>query len=248
MARFIPEFFARHSAMGNDDETPVLIVGLPRSGTTLLERIVSSHRDVCGRGELEFWSEHGPAWSNAKPDRLAQVAGGLQESYLRTLRQRTPHAVRATDKMPLNFFWVGLVHLLFPKARFVFSLRSPLDTCLSIYTTPLRASLGFTSALGDLAWYYRLHLRLLEHWRTVLPPDRWLDVQYEDVVTDPERTARRLIAFCGLEWDPACLRPEDNRDEVRTASSWQARQPIYRTSVERWRWYEPWVSELRELL
>jgi tetratricopeptide (TPR) repeat protein len=248
IARFVPEFFASHSAIGDDDETPVLIVGLPRSGTTLLERIVSSHHDVRGCGELDFWSEHGPAWSNAKPDRLAKVAGRLQEGYLRLLRERAPDAVRATDKMPFNFFWVGLVHLLFPKARIVFSLRNPVDTCLSIYTTPLRATWGFASALGDLAWYYRLHLRMLDHWRTVLPSDRWLDVHYEDVVTDPERTARRLIAFCGLEWDPACLRPEVNRDEVRTASSWQARQPIYRSSVERWRRYEPWLSELRELL
>lgn len=248
IARYIPEFFASHSAMGDDDETPVLIVGLPRSGTTLLERIVSSHHDVRGCGELDFWSEHGPGWSNAEPVRLAKAAGRLQEGYLRVLRQRAPDAVRATDKMPFNFFWVGLVHLLFPKARFVFCLRNPLDTCLSIYTTPLRASLGFTSDLGDLAWYYRLHLRVLDHWRSVLPPDTWLDVHYEDVVTDPEKTARRLIAFCGLEWDPSCLRPEDNGDEVRTASSWQARQPIYRSSVDRWRRYEPWVSELRELL
>jgi tetratricopeptide (TPR) repeat protein len=248
IARFTPEFFASHSAMGHDNEAPVLIVGLPRSGTTLLERIVSSHHDVHGCGELDFWSEHGPAWSNAKPDQLAKVAGRLQESYLRELRERAPAAVRATDKMPFNFFWVGLVHLLFPKARIVFSLRNPVDTCLSIYTTPLRDSWGFASAFGDLAWYYRLHLRLLDHWRAVLPPDRWLDVHYEDVVADPQKAARRLIAFCDLAWDPACLRPQDNRDEVRTASSWQARQPIYQSSVERWRRYEPWLSELRNLL
>jgi hypothetical protein len=89
---------------------------------------------------------------------------------------------------------------------------------------------------------------LLDHWRAVLPPDRWLDVHYEDVVADPQKAARRLIAFCDLAWDPACLRPQDNRDEVRTASSWQARQPIYQSSVERWRRYEPWLSELRNLL
>jgi hypothetical protein len=233
--------------MGCEDETPVLIVGLPRSGTTLLERVVSSHQGVVGCGELDFWSEHGPVWSNASTDRLAKVAAPLRESYLRVLRERAPNALRATDKMPFNFFWVGLVHLLLPKARFVFSLRNPVDTCLSIYTTPLRASLGFPSSLGDLAWYYRLHLRLLDHWRAVLPPDRWLDVHYEGVVTELDKTARRLIAFCGLEWDPACLRPEDNPDEVRTASSWQARQPIYRSSLERWRRYEPWLSELRAL-
>jgi tetratricopeptide (TPR) repeat protein len=248
IARFTPEFFASHSAMGHDDETPLLIVGLPRSGTTLLERIVSNHHAVAGWGELDFWSEHGPVWSNSKPDRLAKVAGRLQASYLRVLRERVSGAVRVTDKMPFNFFWVGLVHLLLPKARFLFSVRNPVDTCLSIYTTPLHANLGFASAFGDLAWYHRLHLRLIDHWRAVLPPDRWLDVHYEDVVGEPEKTARRLIAFCGLEWDPACLRPEDNPNEVRTASSWQARQPIYQSSVERWRRYEPWLSELRALL
>ncbi|HEX8794741.1 MAG TPA: sulfotransferase [Polyangiaceae bacterium] len=247
IARFTPELFARCSATGHDDETPVLIVGMPRSGTTLLERIVSSHSKARGRGELDFWNEHGAAWMNASPEAAAKLAGPLRAAYLHELREGAPDARRVTDKMPLNFFWVGLVHLLFPKARFVFSLRDPLDTCLSIYATPLRASLGFTSALGDLAWYYGLHERLLDHWRAVLPADRWLDVRYEDVVAGPEAAARRLIAFCGLEWEPACARPEANRDEVRTASSWQARQSIYPSSVGRWRRYEPWLGELAAL-
>jgi len=247
IARFTPELFARWTAKGHDDETPVLIVGMPRSGTTLLERVVSSHSRARGLGELDFWNEHGPEWINASPEAAAKLAGPLQRAYLHVLREGAPDARRATDKMPLNFFWVGLVHLLFPKARFVFSLRDPVDTCLSIYATPLRASLGFTSALGDLAWYYRLHQRLLAHWRAVLAPDRWLDVRYEDVVAEPEGAARRLIAFCGLEWEPVCAHPEANRDEVRTASSWQARQPIYQSAVGRWRRYEPWLGELAAL-
>jgi len=247
IARFTPELFARCSAKGHEDETPALIVGMPRSGTTLLERIVSSHSGARGCGELDFWNEHGPAWIDAGPEAAAKLARPIQHAYLQVLREGAPGARRATDKMPLNFFWVGLVHLLFPKARFIFSLRDPVDTCLSIYATPLRASLGFTSALGDLVWYYRLHQRLLAHWRAVLPPDRWLDVRYEDVIAEPEGAARRLIAFCGLEWEPACAHPEANREEVRTASSWQARQPIYRSSVGRWRRYEPWLGELMAL-
>ncbi len=246
IARFTSEFFASHRPMGCQDETPVLIVGLPRSGTTLLERIVSGHPQVAGCGELDFWSEHGPVWAHAKAGRLVNASSQLQNDYLRALRERCPDALRATDKMPFNFFWVGLVHVLFPKARFLFSLRNPTDTCLSIYTTPLRASLGFASAFGDLAWYHRLHLRMLDHWRSVLPSDRWLDVRYEDVVTEPERTARRLVSFCGLAWNPACMHPEANLDEVRTASSWQARQPIYTSSVDRWRRYAPWLLELRQ--
>ena len=245
VARFTPDLFERRSSEADDDETPILVVGMPRSGTTLLERIVSSHSRVRGRGELDFWNEHGPVWVGARPE--ATMAGVLRRAYLHVLREGARDALRATDKMPTNFLWVGLVHLLFPKARFVFSLRDPVDTCLSIYMTPLRASLGFTSSLDDLAWYYRLHRRLLAHWRAVIPPQRWLDVHYEDVVAEPERAARRLIAFCGLEWEPACARPEQNPDDVRTASSWQARQPVYRSSVGRWRRYEPWLGELRSL-
>jgi hypothetical protein len=150
--------------------------------------------------------------------------------------------------MPFNFFWVGLVHMLFPNARIVHARRSPVDTCFSIYATAFTATWGFASSPEDLAWYHRRYVRLVEHWRTVIPSDRLLDVDYEDLVAEPEETARQLIAFTGLEWDAACLRPEDNRDAVRTASSWQARQPIYQSSVGRWRHYEPWIGELRALL
>ena len=248
VARFTPEFFSKHSGLGSDDETPVLIVGMPRSGTTLLERILSSHPDVHGCGELEFWNEQGAAWANAPADRLAGAAGRLREDYLRELRRSAGDALRVTDKMPFNFFWVGLVRLLFPNARIVHCRRNPIDTCLSIYSTAFTAMWGFTSRLDDLAWYYRLYLRLVDHWRSVIPSDRLLDVDYETVVAEPETMARRVIAFMGLEWDPACLRPQENRDAVRTASSWQARQPIYGTSVNRWRHYEPWLGALRELL
>jgi hypothetical protein len=153
-----------------------------------------------------------------------------------------------TDKMPFNFLWVGLVHALLPKARIVHCRRNPVDTCLSIYSTYFAEHWGFASDRGDLAAYYRQYVRLTDHWRTVLPADRMIDVDYELAIAAPEETARRLIAFCGLEWDPACLRPERNTDAVQTASRWQARQPIYRTSVERWRNYEPWLGELGTLL
>ena len=123
-----------------------------------------------------------------------------------------------------------------------------MDTCLSIYSTPFTVSWGFTSAFEDLAWYYRLYLRLMAHWRRVIPSDRLLDVDYEGVVAEPGAMVRRLISFAGLDWNSACLRPEENGDAVRTASSWQARQPIYTTSVDRWRHYEPWIGELRGLL
>jgi Flp pilus assembly protein TadD len=248
IARYTREFFAGNRAAGRDDETPVLVLGMPRSGTTLTERVISSHSRVGGGGELTFWNEHGPAWAEAETGRLAAAADRLAGDYRRLLRSIALDAVRVTDKMPFNFLWLGLVHLIFPNARVVHCRRNPVDTCLSIYTTQFTTRWEFASDRGDLAFYYRQYLRLMDHWRRVLPPHRLLDIDYEDLTADPEGVARRLIAFCGLDWDPACLQPERNRDRVRTASMWQARQPIYRRSVERWRNYEPWLGELRQLL
>jgi tetratricopeptide (TPR) repeat protein len=248
MTRFTQEFFAKHSDIGDPDSTPILIVGMPRSGTTLLERILSSHPDVGGCGELDFWQERGPSCAHSEPDRLAEVASRLREDYLSLLRSRAPESLRATDKMPFNFIWVGLIHLLFPNARILHCRRNPVDTCLSIYTRQVGLKWGFSGSLNDLTSYYGLYARLMQHWRHVIPPHRLLDVDYESLVAQPEENARRLTTFCGLEWDDACLRPEANRDAVTTASLWQARQPIYRSSVERWRRYEAWIGDLLPLL
>jgi tetratricopeptide (TPR) repeat protein len=246
--RFTPEFFAKHKALGNDDPTPVLIVGLPRSGTSLVERVLSSHPQVRGRGELDFWIERGPLWAEAEPAALAKVAGQLSGDYLRVLREQSSDVLRVTDKMPFNFFWVGLAHLLFPNALVVHCRRHPVDTCLSIYMTQFTAVWDFASGLGELTSYFRLYRRLMDHWRIVIPPDRLIEVDYEKLVAEPEATARSLVAFSGLEWNSACLHPERSRQVVSTASVWQARQPIYQSSVARWRHYEPWIRELRELL
>jgi tetratricopeptide (TPR) repeat protein len=248
IARFTADFFAANAALGRDDETPVLVLGMPRSGTTLIERFLSSHPQVGGGGERSFWNENGPAWVHAATDKLLARADGLREDYLRLLRGIAPKALRVTDKMTFNFLWVGLVHALLPKARIVHCRRNPVDTCLSIYSTYFARHWGFASDRGHLAAYYRQYQRLMDHWRRVLPKDRLLDVDYEEATLAPEATARRLVAFCGLEWNPACLRPDSNPDAVRTASRWQARQPIYKSSVERWRNYEPWLGELRGLL
>jgi tetratricopeptide (TPR) repeat protein len=248
IARFTRDFFEDHAGLGAAEETPVLVLGMPRSGTTLIERIVSSHPGVAGGGELPFWRERGGEWVEAEPANLAGVADGLRADYLRLLRGIGPDALRVTDKMPFNFLWVGLVHALFPRARIIHCRRNPVDTCLSIYQTQFSQNWAFASERGDLAAYYRQYLRLMDHWRAVLPSDRLLEIDYEEATAAPEATARRLIAFCGLAWDAACLEPERNPDAVKTASKWQARQPIYRTSVERWRHYEPWIGELRELL
>ncbi len=247
IATFTPDFFAGQAAQGSDDETSVLVLGMPRSGTTLVERMISSHPRVAGGGELRFWRDSRARLVDAEPSRRAEQAHALREDYLQLLRSLGPDALRVTDKMPFNFLWIGLVHLLLPRARIVHCRRNPVDTCLSIYQTQFADNWGFAADRGDLVAYYRQYQRLMDHWRAVLPADRLLEIDYENATAAPEATARRLVAFCGLEWDAACLQPERNPDAVRTASKWQARQPIYHTSVERWRRYEPWLGELREL-
>ncbi len=248
IARFTPAFFAQSRALGDADETPILVIGMPRSGTTLVERILSSHPAIAGGGELTFWNEHAPAWVEAETDKLAEAASRLRRGYLQLLHGIRPDAARVTDKMPFNFLWIGLVHILFPRARILHCRRNPVDTCLSIYSTLFAQHWGFASDRDDLASYYRQYLRLMEHWRRVLPADRLLDVDYEDVTAAPDRAAQQIVEFSGLSWDTACLQPERNATVVRTASKWQARQPVFRTSVERWRRYEPWIGELRSLL
>jgi tetratricopeptide (TPR) repeat protein len=245
--RFTAAFFADNAALGCADDTPILVLGMPRSGTTLVERILSSHAEIAGGGELEFWNQRGPLWVAAAIPEIFVAAPGLAADYRAVLRGVASAAPRVTDKMPFNFLWLGLVHLLFPNARIVHCRRNPIDTCLSIYTMQFSSRWAFAGGRGDLVFYYRQYLRLMAHWRQVVPADRLLEIDYEEITGAPEAAARRLIAFCGLDWDPACLQPEQNRDAVRTASLWQARQPIYRHSVERWRRYEPWLGELREL-
>ena len=249
IGRFTPVYSAGGAARGVDDETPLFILGMPRSGTTLVEQIVSSHPRVHAGGELPFWERHGLAWvANAGEDPGAAFIGTLAVDYLALLRRLSPSAVRVTDKMPFNFLWIGLIRLAFPRARIIHCRRHPVDTCLSLYTHFFATSPGYASDRGALVFCYRQYARLMAHWRSMLPADRFLEVEYESLVSDAEAGARRLIAFCGLEWDDACLRPEKNNRRIWTASSWQARQPIYRSSVERWRHYEPWLGELRELL
>jgi tetratricopeptide (TPR) repeat protein len=230
-------------------EIPLFIVGMPRSGTTLVEQILSSHPAVVGGGELSFWKHRSSAWRASgigalESGSLAKAA----EDYCDELRGIGPEALRVTDKAPYNFELLGLLRLALPGARIVHCLRCPVDTCLSIFFANFSASQDYAWDRGDLVYFYRQYQRLMDHWRRALPADRFTEVAYERLVADREAETRRLIDFLGLDWDDACLAPERNNRIIRTASMWQARQPIYRTSVERWRRYEPWLGELRELL
>ena len=230
-------------------ELPVFIVGMPRSGTTLVEQILSSHPSVAAGDELYFWlgqvrGPNGPRLEALDPEAMAEAAA----SYLALLRGIGPQALRVTDKAPGNVDRLGLLALALPQARIIHCRRHPVATCLSIYFELFDASWDFAYDRGDLAFAYRQYERLMDHWRGVLPPDRFTEVEYETLVHDREAETRRLIAFCGLDWDDACLQPQRNERTVKTASVWQARQPVYTSSIDRWRRFEPWLGELRELM
>ena len=250
IARFTPEFFAEMSAFSTADETPLLILGLPRSGTTLTEQILSSHPAVAGGDEVIFFTQHGYGARETADDKdfTIEAAHGMARDYLAVLRGFGPTALRVTDKLLFNFLRLGLIHVLLPRARIIHCHRHPVDTCLSIYTQLFAHKMDFATRKSDLVAYYRGYARLMAHWRAVLPPDRFTEVEYERLITDRDAETRRLVAFAGLDWDDACLRPEQNERTVRTSSNWQVRQPVYTRSMERWRNYEPWLGELRALL
>lgn len=249
IAQFSGGFFSEHRGEGLDDETPVLVTGMPRSGTTLVEQMLSSHPQIAGAGELAFWAERYLALRKAGAMAMdGPAAHEAAEDYLKLLRGISATAVRVIDKSLSNFHFLGLVLHAFPRARVIHCRRHPIDTCLSMYFTQFELLKGFVADRDDLVFYYQEYLRVAEHWRAILPPERFTEVDYEVMVADPDKEGRRLIEFCGMEWDPACLRPEQNRRAVRTASIWQVRQPIYRTSLARWRRYEPWLGSLRELM
>lgn len=249
IARCRPELIARALELGSSDPMPVLIIGMPRSGTTLVEQIVSMHPDVGAGGELNFWNQRGATWhsagaaGNGKPF-LAKAAA----DYLKVLRAIAPTSARVTDKMPFNFLWAGLIHLAFPRATIIHCRRVAVDTALSIHQTHFHPSFAFPTGGAELVAYFRSYRRLTDHWRSVLPQDRFIEVDYEDLTRAPEPAIRRIIAACGLQWHDACLRPESNPRAVKTPSKWQTRQPIYRSSVARWRRYEPWLGPLRALV
>jgi len=249
IARFTSDVIARAPEFGSSDATPVLIVGMPRSGTTLVEQIVSSHPEAGACGELHFWNQHGAAWHRASADvnEMAFLAKAAAD-YLGLLHTIAPKAARVTDKMPFNFLWAGLVHMAFPRATIIHCRRAAVDTALSIHQTHFHPGLTFPTGGAELVAYFRDYQRLTDHWRSMLPTDRFFEVDYEELTRAPEPVIRGIIAACGLEWDESCLRPECNPRAVNTPSKWQARQPIFRTSVGRWRRYEPWLGPLRALV
>lgn len=229
---------------------PVMIVGMPRSGTSLTEQIVASHPSAFGAGELPFWSsfaasDESSAFNAAVSDIVLEK---VANDYLQLLESFSSDALRVVDKMPGNFMLVGLIHAAFPNARIIHMQRNPLDTCLSAYFQPFESGHPYTYDLEDLAHYYSQYLRIMQHWRTALPEGAMLEVPYESLVDDQEGWSRKILEFIDLPWDPRCLDFHKTVRTVSTVSKWQVRQKIGKSSVERWRKYEKFVGPLQPLL
>ena len=258
MRTFSRELFAKHAGAGCADESPIFIVGLPRSGSTLIEQILASHPAVEGTHELPDLPRVARSIGLQRDDRkkypavVAELAGDeirrLGEDYVRrTERHREQGAPRFTDKLPNNFVNAGFAKLILPNCRVINARRHPLDSCLGSYKQLFARGQPFTYDLFELGEFYLQYERIMAHWHEVIP-GQVLDVQYEDTVTDFEGQVRRILEFCGLPWDDACLRFYDNRRAVKTASSEQVRQPIYASALHRWRNYEAQLGPLIEAL
>lgn len=255
-AFFSAENVARLRGAGSDSALPIFVLGMPRSGTTLTETILASHPMVHGAGELpdlvKVASQPRDGETAGYPLNLRGITQAelkiLGERYVAGLQARAPGSPRITDKMPANFNYVGLIHLMLPRAKIVHVKRNPVDTCLSCYTRLFNKSQYQSYDLAEIGRYYRGYAQLMQHWRSVLPADAFYEIQYEALVADPERQARALVEYCGLEWDDACLNFHQTERHIRTASVTQVRQPMYKTSVEKWRLYEKHLGPLLEAL
>ncbi|MEA2755901.1 MAG: hypothetical protein QOJ54_2190 [Aliidongia sp.] len=255
---FTAELMRRHEGQGEPSALPVFILGLPRSGTTLVEQILASHPQIFGAGEIEDFAAAAAGLTDParqviqSPEIISAISGSelrrLGENYLARLTPMAPLAERITNKLPENFRLAGLIHLALPNARIIHTRRDPVDTCFSCFSQLFTGNLPYTYDLAELGRYYRAYDGLMTHWRGVLPPTAMIEVRYEDLVGDIEGQARRMIAHCGLEWDARCLDFHRTERAVRTASMAQVREPLYRRSVGRWRLYERFLGPLLDAL
>jgi tetratricopeptide (TPR) repeat protein len=249
---FTAEAMRKGRGFGDRSTVPVFIIGMPRSGTTLVEQILASHPKIYGAGELDDFQI---VLANLRGSVRSRGGFGAEDlrqigaRYLERVRAIAPAAERITDKMPGNYLYAGLIHLALPNARIIHIRRDPLDTCLSCFSLLFtRNLLPFTYDLTELGRYYRAYATLMEHWREVLPLEQMLEVHYEELVANFEPLVRRIVAYCGLEWDDACLEFNKTQRPVRTASVVQVREPIYRSSIRRWRPYEGMLRPLIKAL
>jgi tetratricopeptide (TPR) repeat protein len=244
---FPKERFENRSFEGLDEDRLVFIVGMPRSGSTLVEQIISSHPDIYGAGEVKYLSraigqirdrfpslpKYPQMVDKLTPAQMEIVA----KNYVKSMAAGAGEAKRITDKLLTNYFFVGFIHLLFPKAKIIHTLRNPVDTCLSGFTKLFKDDMPHSYDLGELGRYYSKYRELMQHWEKVLPAGVMQTVVYEDVVADTEKEARSLIGFLGLEWNDKCVDFHKSDRPVKTASVAQVRKPIYKGSVARWKKY-----------
>ncbi len=249
---FSPLALGKLPRSANQSERPVFIVGMPRSGTTLVEQILASHPLVFGAGELQAMpalmhslsmAGYPRSLGDLPQARLDELAG----KYLSHLTGLNPDALRVTDKLPVNFMHLGLIALLFPKARVIHCVRDPLDTCLSIFFQKFALTVAWSTDLASIGLYYKEYQRLMTHWQQVLDLPI-LEVRYEDLVADQEALSRRMVEFCGFEWDDRCLQFHVLERAIATPSYDQVRQPVYTSSLNRWKHYEKYLGSLKESL
>jgi tetratricopeptide (TPR) repeat protein len=251
---FTPAFMERLRGSGNPSDLPIFIIGMPRSGTTLVEQILASHPGVAAGGELHHLHLSVDAVlasrSNVRafPECLAALlpddVTGIGERYLSHLRPLAGGRSRVTDKLPANALLAGLVHVVLPNAKIINCTRDPIDTCLSCFTTSFGRRVPYSTNLHALGRYYRAQTELMDHWRSLLPAGSFLDVRYEDVVADLEGQARRVTSHCGLRWDSRCVQFHKTQRSLNTASVLQVRKPIYESSIGRGRRYAAHLGPL----
>jgi len=255
MEVFTPELMRQKTKLkGDPSNRPIFILGMMRSGSTLIEQILASHPKVHGGGELTAFiegagrAEGGLAYPEFVPGLDKAALKDRAARYLEAVEVAAPGAERVTDKMPSNFLWAGLIHLVFPNAVILHTVRDPLDTCVSCFSKLFLEDHPHTYDLAELGRFYRRYEELMTHWHKVLPKGRILDVRYEDVVADLEGQTRRILKHCGLPWDKHCLSFHANKRPIRTASVAQVRQPLYGNAVGRARAYDEFLGPLKKAL
>jgi tetratricopeptide (TPR) repeat protein len=245
---FTADFIAENARLGSSSDLPIFVLGMMRSGTTLAEQILSCHPSVGAGGEQGHWTywEHKIVDFGRKTIHPSALRRGVA-AFCDLLREIEPLKQHVTDKNPANSMVAGLIAIAFPNARIIQMARNPVDTCLSIYMTPVRIPPDFACDRENIVFAYKHFARLMQHWVSVIRKEQLLVVQYEDLVQDRENVTRQMVEFCGLDWNETCLHPEENLGRVSTPSIWQVRQPINSGSVGRWKRYEPWLGAFAEL-
>ena len=235
------------------DLTPVFILGMPRSGTSLVEQILASHPEVYGAGELGYIKniidkhlrtvENPDAYPSALQNITTDVIQKMGDEYLARLRKMNKDRMFITDKLPHNFLYIGFIKTILPNARIIHCKRNPMDTCWSVYTHLFDGKHSYSYQLDELARHYKLYKDIMNHWHSILPGQVY-DISYEDLISDPESNIQQLLSACGLEWDHACLDFHKNKRGVATASATQVRKPINKSAVKRWAPYEDKLTPL----